>query len=186
MIKSFQDNRHYYDTIIIGAGIAGATTAYTLTQQNQNVLVLDKKGIASGGSGAAGAFVSPKIGKGSALQTLTNEAFAYAKDFYNATCPEHFNQTGVIRIPKDEVDAQKFSEYEKYNENVYENYSKTQLQELGIDTPLESFFFPEAGDCDAREVCEFLLRDIDVIEYEVKEIKRVNDIWRVLRQAQEP
>jgi flavin-dependent dehydrogenase len=35
-----------YDTIIIGAGIAGATLAYALTQKHQKVLVLDKKGIA--------------------------------------------------------------------------------------------------------------------------------------------
>ena len=74
MKKKIKSN--HYDTIIIGAGIAGATLAHTLTKKNQNVLVLDKNGIASGGSGAAGAFVSPKIGKGSALQTLTNEAFS--------------------------------------------------------------------------------------------------------------
>ena len=116
-----------YDTIIIGAGIAGATVAYTLTQQNQKVLVLDKNGIASGGSGAAGAFVSPKIGKGSALQTLTNEAFSFAKDFYLTTCPEYFHQTGVIRIPKDEADAQKFSVYEAFNDTVYEKYTKEKL-----------------------------------------------------------
>jgi len=60
-----------FDVIIIGVGIAGATTAYTLTQQNQKVLVLDKYGIASGGSGG---FVLPKIGKGSPLQELTSEA----------------------------------------------------------------------------------------------------------------
>ena len=68
-----------YDSIIIGAGIAGASTAHALTQKGQKVLVFDKKGIASGGSGAAGAFVSPKIGKGSPLQTLTNEAFSFSK-----------------------------------------------------------------------------------------------------------
>ena len=166
-----------YDTIIIGAGIAGASTAYALTQKNQKVLVLDKNGIASGGSGAAGAFVSPKIGKGSPLQKLTNEAFSFAKDFYLSTCPKHFHQTGVIRIPKDETDAQKFSEYEPYNDNVYENYSKAQLQAEGIDTDFESFFFPEAGDCDAIAVCAFLLKEIEVLEYEVKELKKENDVW---------
>jgi len=169
---------NHYDSIIIGAGIAGAAVAYALTQKNQKVLVLDKNWIASGGSGAAGAFVSPKIGKGSALQSLTNEAFSFAKNFYFATCPQYFHQTGVMRIPKDEADAQKFCEYEPYNDNLYENYSKEQLQKLGINTVFDSFFFPEAGDCDAKEVCAFLLKDIEVAQYEVKELKRENNIWR--------
>ncbi len=166
-----------YDSIIIGAGIAGATLAYTLTQKNQKVLVLDKNGIASGASGAAGAFVSPKIGKGSALQTLTNEAFEYAKDFYLCTCPEYFHQTGVIRIPKDEGDASKFAEYEKFNDSRYENYSKEKLHELGIQSEFDSFYFPEAGDCDAVEVCHFLLKDIEVIRYVVTEIGKEDGLW---------
>ena len=159
-----------YDTIIIGAGIAGASTAHALTQKGQKVLVLDKNGIASGGSGAAGAFVSPKIGKGAPLQKLTNEAFEYAKDFYLSNCPTFFHQTGVIRIPKDEADAKKFSAYQSYNDNRYENYTKEQLEPLGIKACFESFYFPEAGVCDAQEVCHFLLHNIDVVVYEVKEI----------------
>lgn len=175
-----------YDTVIIGAGIAGAAIAHALTQEGQKVLVLDKKGIASGGSGAAGAFVSPKIGKGSPLQKLTNEAFSFAKDFYLSTCPQYFHQTGVIRIPKDEADAQKFSEYERYNENLCEKYSQAQLQAEGIDSNFESFFFPEAGDCDAIAVCAFLLKEIEVLEYEVTELRQEDGLWCVLRQAQEP
>jgi len=168
-----------YDTIIIGAGIAGATAAYTLIKENQKVLVLDKNGIASGGSGAAGAFVSPKIGKGSALQTLTNEAFVFAKEFYLSTCPEYFHQTGVIRIPKDEADAQKFSEYEKFNDTTYENYTKEKLQSLGIDVGFDSFFFPDAGACDAMEICEFLFQDINVLKYDVEELIKENGLWTV-------
>ena len=170
---------NYYDTIIIGAGIAGAATAQALTKKGQKVLVLDKKGIASGGSGAAGAFVSPKIGKGSPLQTLTNEAFSFAKDFYLSTCPQFFHQTGVIRLPKDEEDAKKFSDYEVFNENKYENYSKEQLHSLGIKSEFESFYFPEAGDCDAVEVCEFLLKEIEVLEVDVKEIRQEDGLWYV-------
>ncbi|UPT76955.1 FAD-dependent oxidoreductase [Sulfurovum sp. XGS-02] len=168
-----------YDTIIIGAGIAGASTAYALKQKGQNVIVLDKRGIASGGSGAAGAFVSPKIGKGSLLQSLTNEAFEYAKEFYLSTCLELFHQTGVIRIPKDEVDAQKFSSYEPYNDNRYETYAKEQLKRLGINTEFDSFYFPEAGVCDAQEVCKYLLTNIEVVEYEVREIYQENELWCV-------
>ena len=168
-----------YDTIIIGAGIAGATIAHRLTQQNQKVLVLDKNGIASGGSGAAGAFVSPKIGKGSALQTLTNEAFLFAKAFYLDTCPVYFHQTGVIRIPKDEADAEKFSEYEKFNDAAYETYTKEKLQSLGIDVNFDSFYFPDAGDCDAPQVCEYLLKDIEVLQYDVDRLKKEDGVWVV-------
>lgn len=166
-----------YDSIIIGAGIAGATTAHALRQKGQNVLVLDKRGIASGGSGAAGAFVSPKIGKGSPLQKLTNKAFSFAKDFYLSTCPDYFHQTGVIRIPKDENDAKKFSAYASFNKNSYALYTQEQLHAHGICSDFESFYFPEAGDCDAKEVCAFLLLDIEVVQYEVKEIKQEDGLW---------
>ena len=168
-----------YDSIIIGAGIAGATVAYTLKEQNQKVLVLDKNGIASGGSGAAGAFVSPKIGKGSSLQTLTNEAFVFAKDFYLAHCPQHFHKTGVVRIPKDEVDTQKFSEYEKFNDTEYENYAKEKLHALGIKVDFDSFYFPDAGDCDAVGVCHFLLQDIEVVQHDVTELIKEDGFWTV-------
>ncbi len=168
-----------YDTIIIGAGIAGASTAYALTQKGQKVLVLDRRGIASGGSGAAGAFVSPKIGKGSPLQTLTNASFAFAKDFYLSTCPTLFHQTGVIRIPKDEADAKKFTEYEPFNENKYENYKTERLRAEGIGVEFDSFYFPEAGVCEAKEVCEVLLSGIEVVEFEVKQLKQERGLWCV-------
>ncbi|GIU00625.1 hypothetical protein TSL6_11310 [Sulfurovum sp. TSL6] len=166
-----------YDCIIIGAGVAGASTAYALTQKGQDVLVLDKNGIASGGSGAAGAFVSPKIGKGSPLQTLTNTSFSFAKDFYLSTCPSLFHQTGVIRIPKDEADAKKFTEYEPFNENRYAKYKTEQLQAQGIAVEFDSFFFPEAGVCDAKEICEDLLSNIEVVKYEAKQITQKDGLW---------
>ncbi len=169
-----------YDTIIIGAGIAGCCTAYALQQKGQNVLLLDRSGVAaSGGSGAAGAFVSPKIGKGSSLQTLTNEAFHFAKDFYLKYFPKHFHQTGVIRIPKDEEDAEKFSTYETFNDSKYRWVNKEELKTFGIKNSEDSFMFEEAGVCDAPEMCAAILEQVPHAQCDVKSLSFEDEVWKV-------
>ena len=167
-----------YDVIVIGAGIAGCSSAYFLKQKGLKVLVLDRDGIAKrGGSAAAGAFVSPKIGKGSILQTLTNEAFEFAKDFYLEFFSEHFKQTGVIRIPKDEDDAKAFEEYEKYDNSQRQWLELKALKSLGIKRARESFLFDEAGVCDAPKLCEAFLKEIDYVQYEVKSLAYDEGLW---------
>jgi len=169
-----------YDTIIIGAGIAGCCTAYFLKQKGQKVLVLDRSGIAaSGGSGAAGAFVSPKIGKGSPLQKLTNEAFLFAKDSYSKHFPDYFHQTGVIRIPKDEKDAKKFSTYEAFNDAQYRWVSVEEFKGLGIKSSHDSFLFDEAGVCDAPQMCTAILEQISHAQQDVRSLTFEDGLWRV-------
>jgi len=169
-----------YDTIIIGAGIAGCCSAFFLKQKGLSVLVVDRSGVAStGGSSAAGAFVSPKIGKGSALQSLTNEAFEFSKDFYLQYFPEHFYQTGVIRIPKDEDDAREFSNYEKHNLSKRRWVERDELIKLGIQNSYDSFLFNEAGVCDAEKMCKAILRDIPYEQYEVERLLYVDGYWSV-------
>jgi tRNA 5-methylaminomethyl-2-thiouridine biosynthesis bifunctional protein len=169
-----------YDTIIIGAGIAGCCSAFFLKQRGLDVLVLDRSGVAAtGGSSAAGAFVSPKIGKGSPLQSLTNEAFEFSKAFYLRYFPQHFNQTGVIRIPKDKKDAQRFVEYEQFNTSKRQWMEKDKLESYGITNAKRSFLFTEAGVCDAQKMCTAILNDIPYEQYEVKHLEQVDGLWRV-------
>lgn len=178
-MKIIKDN--IYDTIVIGAGIAGCSAAYFLQKRGQRVLLVDRSAVpASGGSGAAGAFISPKIGKGSTLQSLTNEAYEYAKDFYTHNFPEYFSQTGVIRIPKDEDDAAKFSEYEENNISKYQYISSEQLRTLGITNKHESFLFPEAGVCDAPAMCRAIWDRVEFRQFEVDEIIRQSSHWQLL------
>jgi len=173
-----EKNIKIYDAIVIGAGIAGCSSAYFLKEKGLDILVLDRSGIAaSGGSSAAGAFVSPKIGKGSELQTLTNEAFEFAKDFYIEHFPQYFKQTGVIRIPKNSDDAQKFEEYEQSNTSSYERIKKEALKALGIDDAFNSFLFDEAGVCDAPKMCQALIENIPYEQYEVKRLNYEDDVW---------
>lgn len=81
-----------YDVAIVGAGIAGSACAYFLHQAGLKVLLIDKKGIASGGSGAAGAFISPKILKHGELNQLSQKAYQFSLQFYQ----EHFSQLITI------------------------------------------------------------------------------------------
>jgi tRNA 5-methylaminomethyl-2-thiouridine biosynthesis bifunctional protein len=169
-----------YDTIIIGAGIAGASIAYVLKQKKQKVLVLEKKEIASGGSGAAGAFVSPKIGKGGPLQTLTNEAFAYAYQFYTTHFPKYYKQTGLIRLPKDEEDAKRFDLYKTYNYTPFSDYNHKKIQSLKFQTPFDGFYFPEGGVCEATATCETMLTECEVKQHhQVEQLHYDGEIWHV-------
>ena len=171
----------HIDTIVIGAGIAGCSAAWFLQESGVDVLLIDRSGFAaSGGSGAAGAFVSPKIGKGSALQQLTNEAFDFAKNFYLRHFPDYFEQTGVVRIPKDEEDAARFALYEPYNSAEYEWMDAEKLHSLGIKEERKSFFFPEAGVCDAAGLCTQLYESIPHVQFDTAGISRRNGNWVLL------
>ena len=169
-----------YDTIVVGAGIAGCCTAFALKQRGQSVLLVDRSRVpASGGSGAAGAFVSPKIGKGSILQTLTNEAFEFAKEFYLRYFPEHFYQTSIIRIPKDRDDSAKFKDYETFNSSDYDVMNSKELLANGINELENSFCFPDAGVCDAPAMCRDITKEIDFLQFDVNGIEKIDELWRL-------
>ena len=176
----------HYDTIIIGAGIAGCCAAYALQKKGQKVLLLDRSSVAaSGGSGAAGAFVSPKIGKGSSLQTLTNEAFHFSKEFYLKHFPKYFHQTGVIRIPKDRDDADKFQIYEAFNASQYRWVEKEELENLGIKNSDKSFLFEAAGVCDAPEMCTAILEQVPHAQCDVRSLSFEDGVWKVAEYSSE-
>ncbi len=60
-----------YDFIIIGAGIAGCSTAHFLSKYSDSILLIDRNcDVAQGASGAAGAFLSPLLGNQISLKTL--------------------------------------------------------------------------------------------------------------------
>lgn len=78
-----------YDVIIVGAGINGCTSAYFLSKAGLRVALVDKTGIAAGGSGAAGAFISPKFHKQGPLKELLDVAYDEAMVFYSTVLASH-------------------------------------------------------------------------------------------------
>ncbi len=93
-----------YDVIIVGAGINGCTSAYCLSQAGLKVALVDKTGIAAGGSGAAGAFISPKFNKQGPLKELLDVAYDEAMEFYTTILPSHTLLKPLLHISQDNPD----------------------------------------------------------------------------------
>ncbi len=161
---------------IIGAGIAGCSLAYFCKEKD--ILLLDKASLpATGGSGAAGAFISPKLGKKSALLELTNEAFSFAAKFYSTYFPNYFDKSGIIRLPKDNKDANNFLLYQSISGGKL--LDKNALKNFGIDDEI-GLLFEEGGVCDAQGLCRALIKDVAYKQFEVEAIVKESGFWLLI------
>ena len=166
---------------VIGAGVAGLMSAYFLKEAGAKVVLIDRSSIpATGGSGCAGAFISPKIGKDSSLQEFTNEAFFFSQKFYRDRFPKFFHTDGVLRIPKNSEDEKRFKIYEKYNYTPCEIWQRSKIKEIGIDNVSLGFFFPEAGDIDAQDLCKELVDSIDIHQMNVESLEFKDGVWSII------
>ena len=124
-----------YDHIIVGSGIAGSCLAYRLSQKSPSskILIIDKNSkIADGASGAAGAFLSPLLGKPNEFKSLVNEALRYSVESYQTNFSNLFSQSGVLRIPKNNEDRKKFESYKPYMDFDYLEKSEWKLWDWEI------------------------------------------------------
>ena len=99
-----------FDFIIIGGGIAGLLTAYFL--RDFKTILIDENGILEGASKAAGAFLFPKVGFDTAYTRFINNGIVNALNFYQSLGVDT-NKKGVLILPRDEKDIEKFKKYEK-------------------------------------------------------------------------
>ena len=151
----------HFDFVIIGGGIAGLLSAYQLREYK--TLLIDKKGILQGASAGAGAFLFPKISKKSAYTDFINKAILQSFEFYeNLGIDTH--KKGVLLLPRDKKDIEKFKEYEKY-----------------INLPFEKrqggFFFKDGGFIEVDEVREKI--KVPFLKEEIVSLKKEGNFWRV-------
>ncbi len=140
-----------YDFLVIGSGIAGASTAYFLKEAGYEVLVVEKNTVCSGGSYGAGAFLSPKLSKPSKYKDYLNDALGFSLDFYQKNFPDLLKRVSLHKYPFDERDYKKLQSYEKFIDFEYEKK--------------DGFFKLDfAGFIDPLKLTYALLEGIEVIE----------------------
>jgi len=166
-----------YDIAVVGAGINGCAIAYELTKAGKKVALFDIDGIASGGSGAAGAFISPKFSKSGELKELLHDAFLYSMKFYEDNFPDVFTKLPLLHIAQDEQSSQTLRTYK-------------QDTKLKLLTPLDEFIKSlkaeakekeqvciDAGLVDAAAMCNALCSKSRFIKQKVETLIYQDDTW---------
>lgn len=170
-----------FDIAIIGAGINGCALAYFLTQAGKRVIVFDGGGIASGGSGAAGAFISPKIAKGGDLKAISDEAFSFSLDFYNQHFPQHITNAPLLHLSKHLDENEKVRHFKAHTSLHVSDPSEEQLERLDVTCKdFEGLYLEQSAVVDAKAMCEALIGDTTFINTNVTSLTCKEDYYDVL------
>jgi tRNA 5-methylaminomethyl-2-thiouridine biosynthesis bifunctional protein len=169
-----------YDIFIIGAGINGAALAYELSQRGQKVLVFEQEDIASGGSGAAGAFINPKISKSGPLKELIEKAYRYSIDFYTHKFPQLTTAAPLLHISKSEEENEKV---DYFKEHTSLKISMPPKERTALLTPyaasFSSVFLEESAVVDAKEVCRAMLEGVEYRRMKVEKPLYHDGMWQI-------
>lgn len=171
---------HTYDTFIIGAGINGAALAYELSQRKERVLVFEQEEVASGGSGAAGAFINPKISKSGPLKELIERAYLYSIDFYTKKFPQFTTSAPLLHIAKFEDENEKVEYFKKHTSlKIGEADDKTKKLLTPYASSFSSVYLKENAIVEAKEVCTEMLRGVQLCKMQVENPLYHEGMWKI-------
>ena len=168
-----------YDIAIIGAGINGCSTAYEFLKENKSVLIFDKSGVASGGSGAAGAFISPKFSKAGDLKEIINDAFVYSMNYYEQNFSQAFTKAQLLHIAKDEKEDAILRVFKENTQLSLQKPKHEVFEKLTKEAKARESISLEAGIVDAQKVCQLMIEGAKFMHQEVESIVWEDDYWLI-------
>ena len=166
-----------YDVAIIGAGINGCSLAYEFTQLNKKVIIFDMESVAHGGSGAAGAFISPKFSKSGELKELIHQAFVYSMDYYEKNFPTFLTKAPLIHLAKDDVDATTLTFYKDLTSLKLNQIDLETQPNLTQEAKKSVYISLNTGIVDAKAICEAMAKDAKFVKQKVENISYENEEW---------
>ncbi len=166
-----------YDLAIIGAGINGCSVAYEFALEKKKVIIFDMEAIASGGSGAAGAFIAPKFSKGGELKELIHNAFVYSMDFYEKNFPNLFKKTQLIHIAKDKDSSETLKYYKNHTQLKLKTVPKEFFETLNKSAKEHENICIDAGIVNAKNMCEAMSKGAKFVKEKVDSLLYDEGMW---------
>lgn len=166
-----------YDLAIIGAGINGVSMAYEFANADKKVILFDTEGIAKGGSGAAGAFVSPKFSKAGELKELLGHAFLYSMEFYEKNFSEFLTKAPLLHIAKDEDESLMLQEYKKESALKLKIPPQEVINKLNPHARSQENISLDAGVVNAQKICEAMSENAHFKKEKVESLVYDDGMW---------
>jgi glycine oxidase len=151
--------RHDADILIVGAGLAGACAAFTLSAHH-SVHVLESAEPASGASGAAAGLVNPFMGRRARPVWCLREALdAVPTILKQADAAELFPDTGVLRPAVEPDQVALFQEAADEHPDLATWLSPTTVQERfpAVQPDRGALFIPRGGAVDVGAMVRALV-----------------------------
>ena len=158
---------------IIGGGVSGLMTAYHLSKYHKVTLIDKNDQLMQGASGNPAAILEPKVSIANSIEKeFYASAFRYAVDFYKNLPEGVFNQCGLIRIPKDKIEREKFSKLPSFYPPSF-----LQLSDKGL-------YFPNAGYVIPSALKENLSGNFNgIFNQNITQIQKTNDQrWALINE----
>lgn len=172
---------------VIGGGIAGASLANALTQRAAKVMIFEKTGLASGGSGNPIGLYNPRLTTSRGFEAdFYSPAFVLAHKIFKEISKHNdigFDACGNLHAITDDQKEKRFHGF-------IENWG-WHTDHAALLTPQESsdisgtklshstLHLPVAGMVSPRKVTEFLARSAQIITADVITIERSDTNWRI-------
>lgn len=168
-----------YDIAVIGAGINGCSIAYELNKAGESVVIYDMDSIAGGGSGAAGAFISPKFSKSGELKELLHDAFLYSMAFYEEFFPHCFTKSPLLHIAQDNVSSKILQTYKKNTDLELLTLLPKFMEKISKESKEQENISINAGLVNAEKMCKALSKDTEFVKEEVQSLECKDSVWHI-------
>ena len=169
------------DYIVIGAGIAGCTTAYALARRGIAVTIFDKHGIATEASGNPQGAMYAKLAAGEATHSeIYVQGYLQSLRWLHQhlEAGDGWDNCGLIQLASSEKEAlrqQKFITNTDYPSQLLHCIDQKEASTIsGITMNCGGLFFPDAGWVSPQRLCQELLKH-PLIRIEKAHIKNLTE-----------
>lgn len=186
---SIPKSDHPKEVTIIGGGLSGCSTAYSLAQRGIKVTLIEKETkLASAGSGNRQGALYAKLPVTPTKQgELHLSGFLYTVNFLKQNDPDNsfWSQCGVAQLAtknSEVIKQRELIENEYYPDTLVQFKTASELTKIcGSSVVHDGLFFPDAGWVSPVDFCQFLSNhpNITVIQKDINAIQHTNSRWQL-------